>query len=491
MTVFDFSIRMLNSAAFLYLFAAFLFILSVAASGKKSGVVVKLSVFVVSVAILSHFLGAFSRTVSVYAFLSAFLIFLVSLFVKARGQEGFWGRAAVLVSTLAFLAHTGGLLLRWYEGGLDRPPWTNLYESLIFFAWGGSVFQMLSNYKWKMPIVGLALMPLVFLLMGMSVMTPNKLVEPLIPALQSNWLKIHVVFGMISYGAFTGAACFSFLHLMKNKVSMSKIGAMMALLMLLNLSIAGTGEIFRSGKFYMARSVERELSDGSKAHVKDTYRDYEGGPVMTRMEEVPYANFPFWLSFVSFLLAALLMFRRRTFLSPNDLSRESKWAYGVGLLSMMTLLGLCVLAKKTNPNLDMASNPYLMMLLVMSLFFGVSYLIIHWRYDAFMEKLPSAEKMHELDYKNVMAGFSFQTLLLITGAIWAYYAWGRSWGWDPKETWALITWFVYLIYLHGKLLLNWKSNFLSILSILGFFVLVFAFLGVNLVLSGLHSYGSG
>jgi ABC-type transport system involved in cytochrome c biogenesis permease subunit len=98
--------------------------------------------------------------------------------------------------------------------------------------------------------------------------------------------------------------------------------------------------------------------------------------------------------------------------------------------------------------------------------------------------------MHELSYKTILFAFPFQSLLLITGAIWAYYAWGRSWGWDPKETWAFITWIVFLIYLHGKLLMNWKSNTLSMLSIFGFIVMVFAFLGVNLVLSGLHSYGS-
>jgi ABC-type transport system involved in cytochrome c biogenesis permease subunit len=81
-------------------------------------------------------------------------------------------------------------------------------------------------------------------------------------------------------------------------------------------------------------------------------------------------------------------------------------------------------------------------------------------------------------------------LLLVTGAIWAYAAWGRSWGWDPKETGALITWIVYLIYLHGKLLLNWKPSILAVTALIGFAVMVFAFLGVNLVLSGLHSYGA-
>ena len=82
------------------------------------------------------------------------------------------------------------------------------------------------------------------------------------------------------------------------------------------------------------------------------------------------------------------------------------------------------------------------------------------------------------------------TLNLISGAVWAYYAWGRYWGWDPKETWALITWFIYVIYLHMRILGGWKGRKTALISIFGFFVVIFTYLGVNLVISGLHSYAT-
>jgi cytochrome c-type biogenesis protein CcsB len=83
------------------------------------------------------------------------------------------------------------------------------------------------------------------------------------------------------------------------------------------------------------------------------------------------------------------------------------------------------------------------------------------------------------------------TLNLISGGVWAYYAWGRYWGWDPKETWALITWFIYVIYLHTRVLAGWKNRRTALISVFGFFVVIFTYLGVNLVISGLHSYATG
>jgi cytochrome c-type biogenesis protein CcsB len=82
------------------------------------------------------------------------------------------------------------------------------------------------------------------------------------------------------------------------------------------------------------------------------------------------------------------------------------------------------------------------------------------------------------------------TLNLVSGAVWAYYAWGRYWGWDPKETWALITWFVYVVYMHMRVLGGWKGRKTALISLAGFFVVIFTYLGVNLVISGLHSYAT-
>lgn len=414
------------------------------------------------------------------------------------------GLASILFS-LAFVAHTGGLVLRWVEAGVDRPPWTNLYESLVFFSWGLSLFQVLAIYRWKVSVLGLVSAPLVFLLMGMSVMTPNRGIEPLLPSLQSNWLKIHVVFGMVAYAAFSISACLAFLHLMRRGVSLTKISVGFALMTLLNLGIAGGQDFFSQGGFYMARTKVVTLEDGTQKRVKDVVKEYEGGPAITRMELVEGASIPYVAGLAFFLAAAVYgLFRTRktrvvdgedpsaddAYRSGQDLDKIAVMLNALGTLSLLGLVGAIGVALKTHPDLTLQSNPYLTMLLVMTLFFIVSFWVIARNYRAFLGQLPSARRLDELGYKNILFAFPFQTLLLITGAIWAFYAWGRSWGWDPKETWALITWLAYLIYLHGKLLMRWKPIFLSVVAILSFMILVFAFLGVNLVLSGLHSYGA-
>mgnify|MGYP003369448218 CR=1 FL=1 len=102
-------------------------------------------------------------------------------------------------------------------------------------------------------------------------------------------------------------------------------------------------------------------------------------------------------------------------------------------------------------------------------------------------KLPSKEVLGEWAYRSVLVGVPFQTIMLITGSVWAEYAWGTFWNWDPKETWALITWFIYAIYLHIRLR-GWSEKKLAWLNILGFAAVVFTFFGVSYLLPGLHSY---
>ncbi len=102
---------------------------------------------------------------------------------------------------------------------------------------------------------------------------------------------------------------------------------------------------------------------------------------------------------------------------------------------------------------------------------------------------PPTRVLDELVYKAIMWGFPFLTAGIITGAAWANYAWGTYWSWDPKETWSLIVWLVYAAFLHARITRGWHGRRAAILSIVGFLATVFCYLGVNLVLSGLHSYG--
>jgi cytochrome c-type biogenesis protein CcsB len=104
------------------------------------------------------------------------------------------------------------------------------------------------------------------------------------------------------------------------------------------------------------------------------------------------------------------------------------------------------------------------------------------------QKLPSIDTLDEINYRCLTFGFPLLTIAIISGAIWAETAWGTYWSWDPKETWALITWFVYAALLHGRLTTGWRGKRAAILAIFGFFVMLFTFLGVNLLMPGLHSY---
>ena len=107
-----------------------------------------------------------------------------------------------------------------------------------------------------------------------------------------------------------------------------------------------------------------------------------------------------------------------------------------------------------------------------------------------VSRFPSLDRLDELAYKVIGFAFPLLTLCIITGAIWANYAWGTYWSWDPKETWSLITWIIYAAYLHARLMYGWKGKRAAWLAIFGFVAVLFTFFGVNYLLSGLHSYAS-
>ncbi len=104
---------------------------------------------------------------------------------------------------------------------------------------------------------------------------------------------------------------------------------------------------------------------------------------------------------------------------------------------------------------------------------------------------PVAKSLEELSYKMTAIGFPLLTVGIVTGSAWANYAWGSYWSWDPKETWSLIVWLIYATYLHVRVVQGWRGRKTALLSIVGFLATLFCYLGVNLLLTGLHSYGSG
>jgi cytochrome c-type biogenesis protein CcsB len=126
--------------------------------------------------------------------------------------------------------------------------------------------------------------------------------------------------------------------------------------------------------------------------------------------------------------------------------------------------------------------------------FGVLYLLknsirANKAMGSFLEQLPSMKIVDDLIHKILVFGFLWLSAGIITGAIWANSAWGTYWSWDPKETWSIITWFIYAAALHFRFTKGWGGQKIAWFSIIGFASVMFTYYGVNFLLSGLHSYG--
>ena len=177
----------------------------------------------------------------------------------------------------------------------------------------------------------------------------------------------------------------------------------------------------------------------------------------------------------------------------------------IGLYFMLIVIGLMALAssplmpKEAAPLMPALQSYWLWLHVSVTLFgeafFAVAFItsIMYLRADSKEKKGSkpgiSSEKLDSISYRCVAIGFPLFTLGgLVFGMIWAYKAWGRYWSWDPKEVWSLITWFVFALYLHTRIVMGWKGRRSAFIAILGFLAALFTYFGVNYLLSGLHSY---
>ena len=243
------------------------------------------------------------------------------------------GKLATIVTYIGFLAHTFAIILRWvesYQQGIGHAPLSNMYESLVFFSWSIILIYLVIEHRYKNKSIGGFVGPLAFLALAYASLDPDKAIQPLIPALKSNWLIAHVITCFLGYAAFGVSFGIAIMYLMKA-------------------------------------------------------RDTEGK-------------------------------------------------------------------------------------------------------SGFLNQFPPIKVLDRLVYQTIMLGFLFLTMGIITGAVWANSAWGSYWSWDPKETWSLITWFIYATVIHSRMVRGWSGKRIAWLSIIGFLAVLFTYFGVNFILAGLHSY---
>ncbi len=283
-----------------------------------------------------------------------------------------------------------GTMVRWYEGYLIGPdighiPVSNLYEVFVLFSWMTAAFYLYFEAQYKTRALGAFVMLVVSAAVGFllwyTVVRGAHEIQPLVPALKSWWMKLHVPANFIGYGMFSLAAMVALAYLIKQQAT-EKLWYKLTPLWMLGVVICFV-------------------------------------PIVFRKSEVGGSHY--WLGYL--------------FVS--------------GLISAGILLGRQRLA----------------------------------------ERLPSFEVLDDVMYKAIAVGFAFFTIATVLGALWAAEAWGGYWSWDPKETWALIVWLNYAAWLHMRLMKGLRGTVAAWWALVGLAVTTFAFLGVNMFLSGLHSYG--
>ena len=313
------------------------------------------------------------------------------MFIRSQQDalEGLGSKLAWVAVGLALI----GTMVRWYESHQIGPdighiPVSNLYEVFVMFCWMTALFYLYYEAQYKTRAMGAFVMLVVsaavgFLLWYTLVREAHE-IQPLIPALQSWWMKLHVPANFIGYGTFALAAMLGFAYLIKQQA--------------------------------------------------DEKRWYKLAPI--------------WIFGIA-LCFVPIAFRQRGVGEAGG----SYWL-GYALIAAMIVGGILLGRKRI------------------------------------AERLPSFEVLDDVMYKSIAVGFAFFTIATVLGALWAAEAWGGYLSWDPKETWALIVWLNYAAWLHMRLMKGLRGTVASWWALAGLAITTFAFIGVNMFLSGLHSYGS-
>jgi cytochrome c-type biogenesis protein CcsB len=301
------------------------------------------------------------------------------------------GKIGMFLSNLSLLLL---LLIRWEESG--HFPLSNLYESLLFLSWSLTFFHLIleklnqtnKSVDIDFSFIGAITAPSALLITTFatfSLPVEMQKASALVPALQSNWLIMHVTVMILSYAALI-------------------FGSLLSVAFLI-----------------ITRNQEIDLSGSSFGSFSDT---------------------------------SLSVVENDKQLNNNNPTNNVFLAENLMYQTQITNL----------KNLQTSYN-----------FFFSSYTL--------------AKNLDNLSYRILGLGFPLLTIGILSGAVWANEAWGSYWSWDPKETWALLTWLVFAIYLHTRLTKGWQGKKPAIIASLGFIVVWICFIGVNLLGKGLHSYG--
>ncbi|MEQ6355337.1 c-type cytochrome biogenesis protein CcsB [Lysinibacillus sp. M3] len=376
------------------------------------------------------------------SFFVSFILLLIAIIpiglaVKSKGK--IFGKIGLLLTYIAFALQLVYFILRWIA--VDHAPVSNMYEFMTFFGIMLTGSYLIIHFLYKQIVVGLFTIPVSLIILGYgSVFT--KTVSPLVPSLQSNWLTIHVMTVAFSSAVLSVSFATGIIYLLRtldvSKFSMSTV----ALEFVMYCLIVVIGFIGVATYFNLA---------GDKIEVQ-----FEN-----KLEKKETAEYT---------------------MTPLIVNKGAVTASGdrVGVLQITNKLD----AKKL--------NTIVWSFIVGTILYGVIVLITRRRLIVLLKPLTNRVQpvlIDEITYRAVVIGFPLFALGgLLFAMIWAQIAWSRYWGWDPKEVWALITFLFYAAFLHFRLSKGWEGEKTAWLAIIGFGIIVFNQVFVNLVIAGLHSY---
>ncbi len=444
-------------------------------------------------------LGMLARTNSTGLLTEANLLYLTLIFYAAAAAlyVSFGVTGAERSALFARLATAAGLLAntlaaghRWYAAG--HPPFSSVYEMLLSFVWTLAALTVLIEWRYGVKVIGSVTLPLATLGVILMQLLPSA-VRPLVPALQSTWLHIHVTLAMLAYAACAVSFALAMMFLIQDKLRTETFLISTSLLLV---------------TIYLGIATRFDRSGGLRVAAWDPGEGRE----IFYAEKLPLFVIIPNLGWIFFLMLAAVMVplglalwaRWNRGASPEADDRGFPWANRAFFVStLVQALGLAAFVVRAREGLyppaqavpvegffatSLAASPFLLAGILGGLFASLLYLLLVWRREGLERMLPSPEVLDRLTYKTIGIAFPLLTLMIAAGAYWANRTWGSYWSWDPKETWALITWLVYAGYLHLRLVRGWRGRRAACFAILGFAIVLFTFFGVTYLLPGLHAY---
>ena len=390
-------------------------------------------------------------TISSNLLFLAFILYLIAtLFyggsIKSKNEASektgtnTWGKIAVSLTIVGFISQLGYFITRWIAAG--HAPVSNMFEFTTFFGMALVGAFIVIYFIYRTTLLGLFTMPVAILVIAYASMFPRE-ITPLIPALQSYWLHIHVTTAAMGEAILAISFAAGLIYLVKaiDQTKSTKRTFWLEIVMFTLVTVLGfvaVSSIFSAMGFHEKFNwVDKHANQATVEYTMPAITGPHHGELLTKNGFKPLVEMP-------------------AFINAKK-SNTVIWSLIGGLI----LYGLIrsVLRKR----IAAALKPFV--------------------------KNIKLDFVDEISYRSVLIGFPVFTLgALIFAMIWAQMAWSRFWGWDPKEVWALITWLFYAAFLHLRLSKGWHGEKSAWLAVIGFVIIMFNLVAVNLVIAGLHSY---